>query len=140
MTARSDILNYIMSNWTATPVYALDDLMRLEDLPATNEEIILLVDFPPASEYFAAIAVNQTNCFREDGFVQLIFALPIGFDSAQVWTYAEDLRDLVRAKRLGQTVMRTVDPFSGMGSFDGKWQLYISILNYYRDDLSLIHI
>lgn len=133
MSSRDDIWNFINANWTATPIYALDDIMSIDDLPATAEEPVLMIDFPSALERFTTIAVHNCNGWREDGSIQLIMAHPIGKDGNITRGYCEDLRDLIRGRRLGETVIQAVDSFSSVGQHDGKWQLYVSLAGFYRD-------
>ena len=133
MSARDEIMDYVTANWTDTPVYALDDYVSLDDLPATNQEPILLLDFPSATERLVTIAVHERDGWREDGTVQLIMLHPIGQPSGPTRTLNESFRNLVRGRRIGATVTMAVDPFSALGQYDGKWQMYISLVDYYRD-------
>lgn len=134
MSSRDDIYGYLEANWTTTPIFALDDYMSLDDLPASAlEDIILLVDFPSASENLATIAVHLTNGWREQGLVQLGFAVPLGGDNSIARAHGEALRTLMRGRRIGATVVEAVDSFSSVGNVDGKWVMFIAFARYYRD-------
>lgn len=133
MSARDDIVAYF-AGWTATPVLMLDDYVSLDDLPATAlEQMQVVLDFPSAQEVMASIAVIETNCYRESGIFQMMLLSPLGADQAPARTRCEELRTFVRAKRIGSTVIQTVDTFSSVAGDDGKWRGWISIASYYRD-------
>lgn len=136
MTYRDDFMNYLEANWSATPIYALDDLMSFDDLPATGEYPVMLIDFPPPAEQFVSIASENVNGYRERGIIQVAIMNPIGQSSEIARGICEDFRDLVRAKRLGQTVIGTVDPFSSTGQFDGKWQMFNTLVSFYKDSFA----
>jgi hypothetical protein len=127
-------MGFLGTNWTATAIYALDgDLLSFDDLPAVSEVPVLLVDFPPASEEMASIAVHNANGWRVQGTVQFILAHPIGTDAAASRLLAENLRVLLRGRRVGKTVLEGVEPFSAMGQHDGKWLLFVGLASFYRD-------
>ena len=134
MSHRNDIMNFLTAKWTATPIFALDDYMSLDDLPPTaSEQLCVLVDFPTASESIATIAVNNTQGWRESGIVQLVIVSPVGGDNAVARQRGEDLRVLLRGRRINATVVESVSTFSAAGNQDGKWLVWISILSFYRD-------
>lgn len=133
MTARTDIVTFVAANWTKTPVLMLDDFVAIEDIPAVNEQPVLLIDFPPATEQLVTVAVNNAQGWRESGSVQFIMLHPIGQNADNTRLLTEELRDLIRAQRIDRTVLGSVEPFTAFGQYDGKWQLYISLAEYYRD-------
>jgi hypothetical protein len=134
MIHRQDILGFLRANWTATPIHALDEIMTLDDLPATAEEVQLLVDFPSAIESIRTIAVHDQNGWRQYGMFQLALANPIGADVNTVIGYATDLQRLLRGRRIANTVIEGVPTFSAEGLNDGKWQLWVSLPSFYRDE------
>jgi hypothetical protein len=133
MSARDEFYTWLQANWASTPLYALDDYVSLDDLPATNEAPVLLVDFPPALERLVTIAVNQKQGWREDGEFQLFMLHPVGYPVAPTRFLCEQIRDMVRAKRIGQTVTMACEPFTAYGEYDGKWLLFVAFVDYYRD-------
>ena len=132
MTARSEITSYIKQSWTQTQVFLLDDLDSFNDLPVGND-IVLIISFPPAPEFLATLAAPNQRGWREEGIVQLMLAAPIGFDSASVEALAEPLRNMLRGRRIGQTVLESVDAFHASGGDDGKYRLWVSALTWYLD-------
>jgi hypothetical protein len=126
-------MGYIEANWTQTPVFALDDYVSIDDIPALNEVLTLFVDFPPVIEHIASIAVNAQNGWREVGNIQFLFLHPIGQPAAVSRDTIESFRNLLRGRRIGPTVINAVEPFSSMGRFNGKWQSYIGLADFYRD-------
>jgi hypothetical protein len=133
MTAFADITGYLQANWQQTPILVSDDYISFPQLPALANDPQLIVDFPGAVEEFVSIAVHLQNGYRDSGVFQLAIASPIGFEQTATRQLCEDLRNLLRAKRIGNTVVQTIDPFSAMGNQDGKWQIYLSLASYYRD-------
>lgn len=134
MTFRDEFVDFLTANWTETQFYPIDDYVSMDDIPANHlEDIILLVDFPSASERIATIAVNNVNGWRERGLIQLSFISPLGGDNNQVRTISESLRTLLRGRRIGATVVESVDSFTSAGNVDGKWLMWVSFLNFYRD-------
>lgn len=134
MSARDDIADFLTGNWTDTPVFMLDDYVSLDDLPANAlEGIALFADFTSASEDIATIAVHLANGWREQGLVQLGFAVPLGGDNSIARAHGEALRALLRGRRIGSTVVEAVDSFSSVGNVDGKWVMFIAFARYYRD-------
>lgn len=134
MSHRDDIMTFLQANWTATEIFALDDVMTLDDLPPVTTDCVLLVDFPQAAQEIATIAVTNVNGFRDYGLVQLIVASPAGQGGNIARSHAEALRSLLKGRRIGRTVVLTVSTFSAEGLTDGKWQLWIASLNFYRDE------
>lgn len=133
MSSRDEITDFITANWSATPVVLLDDYVSLGDLPPSGDQVLVGLDFPSAAEELASIAVHENNGWREFGQVQLMVFNPIGYDSSIARGHGEDLRALLRGKRIGQTVIGGVNSFSALGQSDGKWQVYVSLANFYRD-------
>jgi hypothetical protein len=131
---RDEILGLLKLEWTDTPIFALDDVMSLDNLPPVENGCVLLVDFPAASEQITTIAVQPSNGFRDFGIVQLIIANPAGQGSDLARGYGNRLRLLLRGRRIGLTVIETVSTFSAEGLTDGKWQLFVARLNFYRDE------
>lgn len=133
MSYRSDILDYLKANWSDTSIIELDEYMSFDDLPAqTVEEIVLMVDFPVSTERMVTIAVHQANGYRQDGTCQFLFANPVGISNAEVIVLGEKLQALFRGKRLGDTVIMTINPFTAQ-FVDGKWQVWSSQMTFYRD-------
>jgi hypothetical protein len=131
---RDEIMSALTAEWTDTQIFALDDVMSLEDLPAVEGNCVLLVDFPAASQQITTIAVNTSNGYRDFGIVQLILANPVGQGGNLAREYGNRLRLLLRGRRIGLTVIETVSTFSAEGLTDGKWQLFVARLNFYRDE------
>ena len=135
MTHRDEIVNFLGVNWTATPILLLDDLMSLDDLPAAaQEQVQLIVDFPSATEVMQTIAVHDADGWRQSGVFQIAFANPIGRGSADVRQLCADMTRLLRGRRIGNTVIQGVPTFSADGLSDGKWQIWISLPSFYRDE------
>lgn len=133
MSYRSDIMDYLNTNWTVTPIVELDEYASFDDLPALAiEQIVLMVDFPTASERMVSIAVHQTQGYRQDGMCQLLLANPVGKGNQEVINLGEQLQALYRGRRLGDTVIISISPFIAQ-FVDGKWQVWSSQMTFYRD-------
>lgn len=134
MTFRDDIMDFLNANWTLTPIFPLDDYVSIDQIPPTAlEQIFLLIDFPVVSERLVSIAVHQSQGWRETGIITLMFVSPLGGDNSQPRSISESLRTLLRGRRIGATVVETVDSFSSSGSVDGKFLMWNSFLRFYRD-------
>jgi hypothetical protein len=134
MSARDDIVAFLKANWSSTPLYPMDDYVSLDDIPAKDEAAFIIVDFPPANSQIASIAVTNSNGWRDQGQIQFALFHPIGKEPAVSRLLTEDFRRLLRGRRIGATVVGAIEPFSSLGQQDGKWQVYISLADFYRDE------
>lgn len=133
MSFRTDIMDYLEFNWLATDIVELDNYASFDDLAAQlTESTTLLVDFPIANEQIVTIAVHDANGWRQDGICQFMFVKPTGTSNDEVIGYGEDLQDMFRGMRLGDTVIQSISPLVAQ-FVDGKWQVWSSQMVFYRD-------
>ena len=81
-----------------------------------------------------SIAVHQQDGWRQSGVFQLAFAHPVGLDVGVVLQHCVDITVMLRGRRIGNTVIEGIPTFSADGLTDGKWQVWLSLPSFYRDE------
>lgn len=126
---RAAILGTLAAEWTATEFFDLSEYTALEDIPASGEATILLVQFIAEQQRFATIATAGRHGWSATGVFMFHLWQPLGRPSSEVLELAEALRDRFRGRRFGAYLIDTLDPatdFSGgaVGVY-GKWHGWI---------------
>lgn len=133
---RNLVTTVLGAQWTATPWYDLSDYTDVEDLPATGDQTVLLVQFGPSLERLATLATDGEHGWREDGqfFFHLLAAT--GRNASEVLALGEQLRALFRGRRFGSFVIDALDPFTDLGGASirvlGKWHGWSAAGSFYN--------
>jgi hypothetical protein len=133
---RNVILSELAAKWSATAFFDLSDYTNLEDLPATGEDPVLLVQFIGGPETLATIATQGTHGWSETGTFYFHLLMPTGESSQRALTLGKQLRALFRGKRFGSFVIEALDPFTDfLGAairVVGKWHGWSASGSYYN--------
>lgn len=134
---RDAIHAVLHSQWTATPWFDLSDYVTLADLPVDSQSSVLLLQFAFSMERMATIAQPDSHGWQQTGVFYFHILVPAG-DVAlgrQALMWGEDLRAMFRAKRFGQIIVESVDPFTDLDGaairLDGKWHGFSAPASYY---------
>lgn len=127
---RAVVLGVLAAQWSATAVYDKSDYINIEDLPASGEAPVLLVQFLSASETLETIGTQGADGWREDGSFYLHLLMPTGEASTRALALGEQLRGLFRGQRFGAFVIESIDPFVDVDIL-GKWRRWSAPGNYY---------
>lgn len=117
----------------AIPVFDLSDYVEIKDLPLNDTQQAILLQYVASSDRIATIGGQTSVSFEETGTVGIHWLCPTGFESAPILAAAETMRQALRARRLGDLVVESIEPFSDSGSpidVDGGWTGFSSLLYY----------
>lgn len=120
----------IVAGFTDAPII---DPNTGSDTPADGS-VFLTIQYPISNEEHIGMADVGNRTFRESGAIRLVLSVPRGTGLDQALTWCETLRDLIRAKQVGQ--LRTGSPSPPFNNDDNDQGQYfvLSIVCEYDYD------
>jgi len=134
VNVRTLVNDFLTANWITTPFFDLSDFTTNSDLPINTTDSWLGI------QYFGGVEDIQSipaKCYRETGAISFHIVSPSGFTSTAALTLCEQLRDLLRDRRLGSLYFMEVRPPTDQSGkaikFDGAWNGFVIETVYWYD-------
>ena len=133
---RALVMQQLQTLWAPRLYFDLSDYVSVDDVPATGDEPVLLVEFVGGPERLATIATQGTHGWQEEGIFYFHLLMPVGESSQRALAWGEELRAIFRGKRFGSYVVDALDPFSDFYGaairIIGKWHGWSAPGSYYN--------
>jgi len=135
LAAKTLIKAEFTANWTGAPWFDLADYINLADVPVANETNTWLgLEFPPASDARVTIGIPIQS--RETGLVVIHCMVPDGFPATVGDTLAEQARNFLRWKRLGNLTFGDINTPQQYQNDLGAFRDFAFTCNYYFDQFT----
>jgi len=135
LAAKTLIKAEFTANWTGAPWFDLADYINLADVPVANETNTWIgLEFPPANETRVSIGTNTQS--RESGLAVVHCMVPDGFPATAGDTLAEQARNFLRWKRLGNLTFGDINTPQQYQNDLGAFRDFAFTCNYYFDQFT----